>query len=134
MDDALHASNESRPWWRLGLALAVAAAVLMVALLPATLAPVSEVRWQEDATREAWATDVHVDPVPAKSPLPVKNQKRPPCTEGLELEVSGVCWLRLENRPCPPQTVAYQGHCLLPVAQPRPPVTSLDGGNDSEPR
>jgi serine/threonine-protein kinase len=92
------------------------------------------VRGQEDATREAWATDVHVDPVPAKAPLQVKNQKRAPCTEGLEVEVSGVCWLPIEKRPCPPQTVSYQGYCLLPVAQPRPPVTSLDGGDGSEPR
>jgi hypothetical protein len=133
MDQALHAPKESRPGWRLGLALS-GAAVLVVVLLPATLSPVTEVRVQEDATREAWATDVHVDPVPAKAPLPVKNQKRAPCTEGLEVEVSGVCWLRIENRPCPPQTVAHQGHCLLPVAQPRPPVTSLDGGHGSEPR
>ncbi|WP_309893586.1 hypothetical protein [Archangium sp.] len=133
VDQALHGSTKSRPGWRLGLALS-GAAVLVVALLPATLSRVTEVRVQEDATREAWATDVHVDPVPAKAPLPVKNQKRAPCTDGLEVEVSGVCWLRIENRPCPPQTVAHQGHCLLPVAQPRPPVTSLDGGDGSEPR
>lgn len=90
----------------------------------------------QDSTLEAWVTDIHLDPVPGQSvdaPHPVKNQKRAPCTEGLEVEVSGVCWLRLENRPCPPQTVAHQGHCLLPVAMPRPPVTSLDGGDDSEP-
>jgi hypothetical protein len=133
LDQALHGSTQSRPGWRLGLALS-GAAVLVVVLLPATLAPVTEVRGQEDATREAWATDVHVDPVPAKAPLPVKNQKRAPCTEGLEVEVSGVCWLPIAKSPCPPQTVAYQGQCLLPVAQPRPPVTSLDGGDGSEPR
>jgi len=133
MDQALHAPKESRPGWRLGLALS-GAAVLGVVLLPATLAPVAEAPVQEDATREAWATDVHVDPVPAKAPFPVKNQKRAPCTEGLEVEVSGVCWLRIENRPCPPQTVPHQGYCLLPVAQPRPPVTSMDGGEGSEPR
>ncbi|HEX8819808.1 MAG TPA: hypothetical protein VF794_07800 [Archangium sp.] len=132
LDQALHAPNEARPWWRLGLALSGAATVLVVALLPATLAPVAEVRVQEDATREAWATDVHVDPVPAKTPLPVKNQKRAPCMEGLEVEVSGVCWLPIEKRPCPPQTVAYQSQCLLPVAVPRPPVTSLDGSDNSE--
>jgi len=133
MNDALHTPDESRPWWRLGLALS-GAAVLVVALLPATLTSVAEVRVQEDATREAWATDVHVDPVPAKAPLPVKNQKRAPCTEGLEVEVSGVCWLPIAKSPCPPQTVAYQSQCLLPVAKPRPPVTSLDGGDGSESR
>jgi hypothetical protein len=136
MDGALHATNASRPWWLLGLALA-GAAVLVVALLPNTVAPVAEVQVQEEDTKPAWATDVHVDPVPAHSgetPRPVKNQKRAPCTAGLEVEVSGACWLRIENRPCPAQTVAYQGYCLLPVAVPRPPVTSLDGGSGSEPR
>jgi hypothetical protein len=136
MDGALHASSASRPWWLLGLALA-GAIVLVVALRPATLAPVAEVPVQEKATKPAWATDVNVDPVPARSdevPRPVKNQKRAPCTEGLEVEISGACWLPIEKRPCPKQTVAYQGQCLLAVAVPRPPVTSLDGGDGSESR
>jgi hypothetical protein len=136
MAHALHAPTASRPRWRLGLALS-GAAVLVVALLPAALAPVAEVREQEKATLEAWATDAHVDAVSGQSgdaPRPVKNQKRAPCTVGLEVEVSGVCWLPIEKRPCPPQTVAWQGQCLLPVAVPRPPVTSLDGGDGSEPR
>ncbi|WP_257455486.1 hypothetical protein [Archangium lipolyticum] len=134
MDQALHASSESRPWRRLALS---GAAALVVVLLPTTLAPVSEGRVQEEAPEDVWATDVYVDPVPGQSgdaPRPVKNQKRAPCTEGLEVEVSGACWLPIEKRPCPPQTVTYQGRCLLPVAVPRPPVTSLDGGGGSEPR
>jgi hypothetical protein len=136
MDQAFSASNEPhRRWRRLEPALAGAVA-LVLALLPATLAPVTEEPVRE-AMGEAWVTDVNVDPVPVQAgeaPRPVKNQKRAPCTAGLEVEVSGVCWLRIENRPCPPQTVTYQGHCLLPVAVPRPPVTSLDGGDGSEPR
>jgi hypothetical protein len=135
MDQALPAFNESRPWWHLGLALS-GAAVLVVVLLPATLAPVSEVQVRvEDSPVEAWATDLHVDPAPVRSgdaPRPLSNQKRAPCTAGLEVEVSGACWLPIEKRPCPPQTVAWQGQCLLPVAVPRPPVTSLDGGGGSE--
>ncbi|QRN94519.1 hypothetical protein JRI60_36135 [Archangium violaceum] len=134
MDQALHASSESRPWWRLALSGATA---LVVVLLPATLAPVSEGRVQEEAAEDVWATDVYVDPIPGRAgdaPRPVKNQKRAPCTEGLEVEVSGACWLSVAQRPCPPQTRAYQGQCLLPVAVPRPPVTSLDGGGGSEPR
>ncbi len=134
MDQALHASPESRPWRRLALSGATA---LVVVLLPTKLAPVAEVRGQEDASEEVWATDVHVDPVPGRSgeaPRPRSNQKRAPCTEGLEVEVSGACWLPIEKRPCPPQTMAYQGQCLLPVAVPRPPVTSLDGDGGSEPR
>ncbi len=143
MDHALHASNASRPWWRLGLVLSGAVA-LVVALLPTTLAPVAQVQVQEETSEqgealveeEVWATDVHVDPVPVRAdeaPRPRRNQKRAPCTEGLEVEVSGACWLSVTQRPCPPQTVAYQGQCLLPVAVPRPPVTSLDGGGNSEP-
>jgi hypothetical protein len=136
MDQALHAPSESGPWWLLGLALS-GAVVLVMALLPRIFAPVAEVRVQEEAKREAWATDVNVDPVPLRSdeaPRPVKNQKRAPCTKGLEVEVSGACWLPIEKRPCPNQTVAYQGQCLLAVAVPRPPVTSLDGDGGSEPR
>ena len=137
MDHALHTSNDARPWLRLGLALS-GTAVLMVLLLPAKLAPVVVRGVQEEAaSEEVWATDVHVDPVPVRSgeaPRPRKNQKSAPCTEGLEVEVSGACWLPIEKRPCPPQTVAHQGQCLLPVAAPRPPVTSLDGGGGPEPR
>jgi len=135
-------TDEPRPWWRLGLVLAGAAASLTLVwtLLPATQAPVAEVRMQalgEESPVEAWATDVHVDAVPVRpgeSPRPVRNQKRAPCTAGLEVEVSGACWLPIEKRPCPPQTVAWQGQCLLPVAVPRPPGTSLDGGEGAEPR
>lgn len=134
MDHALHASNEPRPRWRLGLALLGVAVlvVLVVALLPTTLAPVSEGR-EGDSTVEAWATDVHVDPMPVRSgelPRPVPNQKRAPCAAGLEREVSGVCWIATEHAPpnCPPQTIPYDGKCLLPVATPRPVPTSVDGG------
>ncbi|HYO51848.1 hypothetical protein [Archangium sp.] len=132
-------SDEPRPRWRLGLALAGAATLtLALALLLATQAPVTEVQVQvQEATVEAWATDVNVDAAPVRTgeaPRPVRNQKRAPCTAGLEVEVSGACWLPIEKRPCPPQTVAYEGKCLLPVAVPRPPGTSLDGGDVPEPR
>ncbi|QRK04845.1 hypothetical protein JQX13_32095 [Archangium violaceum] len=128
-------SDEPRPRRRLGGVLA-AVAVLALALLPTTLAAVTEQQVLDD-TREAWATDVNVDPVPVRpgdAPKPVRNQKRAPCTAGLEVEVSGVCWLSVTQRPCPQQTVAWQGQCLLPVAVPRPPGTSVDADGGSESR
>jgi hypothetical protein len=141
MAHALSDSNEPRPRWRPGLRLVGAATLTLALVLPsatATQAPVAEEQVQvRESAVEAWATDVHVDSVPVRpdeAPRPVRNQKRAPCTAGLEVEVSGACWLRLENRPCPPQTVTWQGQCLLPVAVPRPPGTSLDGGDGSEPR
>ncbi|WP_257462168.1 hypothetical protein [Archangium lipolyticum] len=135
MDHALHAANEPRPWWRLGLALS-GATILGVALLSATLAPVAEVRMQEESSEEVWTTDVNVDPVPVRSgeaPRPRKNQKHAPCDAGLEREISGVCWIATEHAPpnCPPQTVSYDGKCLLPVAKPRPVPTSVDGGGEA---
>jgi hypothetical protein len=133
-----------RPRWRLGVALGGAATLLalaLVLLLPTTQAPVTEEQVQEQAeqesTVEAWSTDVTVDSGPlqlGEAPRPVRDQKKAPCTKGLELEVSGACWIPVETRPCPPQTIPYQSKCLLPVAVPRRPSTSLDGGAGSESR
>lgn len=127
-----------RPRWRLGLALGGAATLLaLVLLLPRTQAPVTETQEQEEleSMLEAWATDVTVDSEPlqlGEAPRPVRNQKKAPCTAPLEVEVSGACWIPVETRPCPPQTIPYQSKCLLPVAVPRRPGTSLDGGTGSE--
>lgn len=134
--------SRSRPRWHLGLALGGAATLLVLALvllLPTTQAPVTEVQEQEalEPTMEVWATDVAVDSVPARpgeAPRPARDQKKAPCTAPLEVEVSGACWLSVIQRPCPPQTISYQSQCLLPVAVPRRPGTSLDGGADSESR
>jgi serine/threonine-protein kinase len=107
-----------------GLVLsAVVTLLALVLLLPVMQAPVAKVQVQvQESEVEAWATDITVGSVPLRSggaPRPVPNQKRVPCTKGLELEVSGACWLSVTQRPCPPQTLAYQGQCLLPVAVPR---------------
>jgi hypothetical protein len=70
-----------------------------------------------ESSVEAWPTQVAgVPALPWRVLRPVNNQKRAPCTVGLELELSGVCWLPIEKRPCPLQTVSHQGQCLLPVA------------------
>jgi hypothetical protein len=135
-------AGESRPQprWRLGLAVGGAATLLVLAvvlLLPTTQGPITEEQEQEQSTVEAWSTDVTMDSVPlqlGEAPRPVRNQKKAPCTAPLEVEVSGACWLSVIQRPCPPQTIPYQSQCLLPVAVPRRPGTSLDGGEDSESR
>ena len=87
---------------------------------------------REAISKESWPTnDLLVDPAPAKpgeGPPPAKNQKRAPCRQGLELEYSGVCWVPVEQRPCPPETEAYAGRCLLPVAARQPVPSSMDAG------
>ncbi|MBM7118255.1 serine/threonine protein kinase [Archangium primigenium] len=119
-----------------GLRLALLSAVVVGALVPVIcLAPVA---LTVPAPEEEWMSDVKVDPVAAPSeqaPLPVRNQKLAPCTEGLEVELSGGCWLSLRQGPpnCPRQTVAYKGQCLLPVPKSRPIPTSVDGGAPTTP-
>jgi serine/threonine protein kinase len=121
---------ERRSRWARRLVLATA--VLLV-LMPVTRVPpiVPSLRVPD----EEWATDVRVDdPAPARyeqAPLPVRNQKLAPCTQGLEVELSGACWHSLVKQlppDCPPQTVAYKGQCLWPVPTSRPVPTSVDGG------
>ena len=67
---------------------------------------------------------------PGALPRLVPNQKRPPCTAGLEREVNGGCWLATEHLPpkCPPQTVAYEGRCLVPLVKPAAVPVSVDEG------
>ncbi|WP_434384352.1 serine/threonine-protein kinase [Melittangium boletus] len=104
-----------------------AAAALLMLLPVVCLAPDALIPDEE------WVTDVRVDPAsvqPEQAPLPARNQKQAPCTEGLEVELSGACWLRLWQQPpnCPRQTITYKGQCLLPVAKSRPLPTSVDAG------
>ncbi|MBM7113141.1 serine/threonine protein kinase [Archangium primigenium] len=108
-------------------AIGWAAAALLMLLPVVCLAPAGHI------PRPAWFTEVHVEPTsvqPEQAPLPARNQKQAPCKQGLEVELSGVCWLRLWQQPpnCPSETVAYKGQCLLPVAKSRPLPTSVDAG------
>jgi serine/threonine-protein kinase len=121
---------ERRSRWARRLVLATA--VLLV-LMPLTRVP--PVTPSVRVPGEESATDVRVDdPAPAQyeqAPLPVRHQKLAPCTQGLEVELSGACWHSLvKQRPpdCPPQTVAYKGQCLWPVPKSHPVPTSVDGG------
>ena len=107
-----------------------AAAVLLVLMPVNRGAPVAP---SIHVPEEEWATDVRVEPSASQNeqaPLPARNQKQAPCTEGLEVELSGACWHRLWQRPpdCPRQTVAFKGQCLWPVPKSRPVPTSVDGG------
>ncbi|MGZ3460652.1 MAG: hypothetical protein ACXU86_19360, partial [Archangium sp.] len=143
------ARREARalPVWTHRARVAVAAAVALVLALvplrfqvppvvaelapaPPALAPVAP-----DATTELsrWTVDVYAEaqpPRPDQAPRPVRGQKRAPCVEGLEVDVGGYCWLPVKARPpnCPPQTVAYGGDCLLPMAPQQRPPTSIDAG------
>ena len=134
-------ANRARPRAarRHALGLATAVAFLVLLCLPAALAPMPpvEVAEQAPAAGDAWPTDVHADPTPARpgaGPKPVPTQKRAPCTAGLEREVNGACWIATEHVPpnCPPQTVAHEGKCLLPVAVARPVPNTVDGGESGQ--
>jgi eukaryotic-like serine/threonine-protein kinase len=105
------------------------AASMLLTLVPMTRVPDAPNLRLAD---EEWATDGRIDPAPAQyeqAPLPVRNQKLAPCTAKLEVELSGVCWHSLRQRPpnCPPQTVAYKDECLWPVPKSRPVPTSVEG-------
>ena len=110
----------------------VCAVAVLVLLVPMTrLAPEAPEARIPDGP---WATEGQALPAPIPSeqtPLPARNQKQAPCTARLEVEVSGACWLSIDQLPpdCPPQTVAYKGKCLWPVPQSLSVPTSMDGGD-----
>lgn len=119
-------------WRRRWPARILLAAGVLLCLVPGTPRPPPEVAsaW---APEVEWETDVSLDSDPAASeqaPTPVKEQKRAPCTEGIEVELSGACWHALKQRPlvCPRLTVAYKGECFMPVLKARPVSSSMDGG------
>ena len=148
MAHAFPVYDEPRSRWRLGLALAGAAAVCALvfalvrqgqeALSPggpgplarAAPAPVS----QEVPTDTVIPLTGHslrdpadggplvlAHPFPRK---PYKGQKRPPCTPRIEVEIMGACWVPHELKaPCPEELYEYQGKCyttsMLPPPQPQ---------------
>ncbi|ATB44276.1 hypothetical protein CYFUS_009763 [Cystobacter fuscus] len=124
---------ERRSHWPRGLVLA---AVVLLALV--SMVRVSPEAPSVQAPDEKWATDVRVDPPGSaryeQAPLPVRNQKQAPCTEGIEVELSGTCWRTLEQRSptCPRLTFAYKGRCFLPVLKEQRAPTSVDAGVPEE--
>jgi hypothetical protein len=148
---AFPVAHEPRPWWRLGLALAGAAAVGALVFVgmhraPASLPPKSpdSVASVEPAPMsDAIPTDTAVTPtenarvgledggIPALArPLPskpYKGQKRPPCTPRVEVEINGGCWVPHELKaPCPEQLHEYQGKCYTITLQPQPLPQSVE--------
>jgi hypothetical protein len=123
----------SRLWrqvlrWGLAGAAAAMAAGLALALWPygteetRTLPTASE-----DpvffADKQNLAFPIASYPMPEK---PFKQQQKPPCLEGTEVEVRGGCWIEhTKKAPCPRSTAEYQGKCYIPVKKPDPLPSSI---------
>ena len=57
---------------------------------------------------------------------PFKEQRKPPCLDGTEVEIRGGCWIEhTKKSPCPRSTAAFQGKCYIPVKKPDPAPTSV---------
>ena len=149
MAQAFPDSHEPRLPWRLGLALAGAAAVgtLVFALLrpvPVSPPPEGPAPWAS-ATPTPMSPEAPTDtvipltghsslmgtadggapvlahPFPSK---PYKGQKRPPCKPRVEEEIMGACWVPHELKaPCPEDLYEYKGKCyttsMLPPKEPQ---------------
>jgi len=150
MARALPTYGEPRPWWRLGLALAGAAAVGALIFVLVRPAPVSPPPVGPDALAgsaptssggEVLATDGGPDilsngtlydtpslgvlarPLPRE---PFKGQKRPPCTRYAEVELVGACWVPHKLKaPCPDSLYEHKEECYLPIFSAPPPPQSL---------
>jgi hypothetical protein len=58
---------------------------------------------------------------------PFPQQRRPPCLEGLEVEVRGGCWIpHARAAPCPSGAAEYQSKCYVPVRKPAPQPRSVE--------
>ncbi|QRK12090.1 hypothetical protein JQX13_19805 [Archangium violaceum] len=145
----LPTADEPRPKWRLGLALASAAAAcaLLFALANmsrppdgpdsewrAALSPMNPEGVQTDTampfegisltdSRDGGSIDLLARPLPSK---PYKGQKRPPCTPRIEVEIMGGCWVPHKLKaPCPEELHEYQGECYTIAVSAKPPPQSL---------
>lgn len=144
-------SHEPRPWWRLGFALAGAAAVGALTFVVMHRAPASPPPANPDAVARAEtvpmshdvATDIEVPltgnsivgsedggipvlahPLPRK---PYKGQKRPPCNPRIEVEINGGCWVPHKlTAPCPEELYEYQGQCYTTSMLPPPTPQSVE--------
>lgn len=57
---------------------------------------------------------------------PSEKQKKPPCTEDIEVEYGGYCWMPHASKPpCKPGLIEGNGQCLVRVTKPMRPNTSV---------
>jgi len=149
MDRAVPDIREPRPRWHLGLALAGAAAMgaLLFTLVrpalmsqppsgpdpvastaPALMSPeVPTTTEKPNPFASGWLADgtppLIALPLPRE---PFKEQKRPPCTPYVQVELVGACWVPHELKaPCPGELYEHQGKCYLPVRATKPPPQSV---------
>lgn len=55
-----------------------------------------------------------------------ERQKKPPCTENIEVEYEGFCWMPHASKPpCHPGLIEGKGQCLARVPKAQRPNTSL---------
>jgi len=89
---------------------------------PALAAPVPTEPVTFIDTRDATPTVIGY-PMPD---APFKEQKKPPCLKGTEVEVRGGCWVPLEYKPpCPISTAEHEGKCYMPVGKKPPEPRAL---------
>ncbi|HYO58309.1 protein kinase [Archangium sp.] len=122
------------PWLLAGAAVAVAAGLVLLAPWPRSPEPPEMQRSPEVAgvaLEEPVAfVDMQEPPFPfigyPMPDAPFKEQRKPPCLKGTEVEIRGGCWVTLEQRaPCPKSTAEHEGKCYMPVRKKDPEPRSL---------
>lgn len=116
-----------RPWVLVGAGLALAAGLVLL-LWPHPSRPPESRGFLSDTPifmdGQEIAAPVIAYPLPE---TPFKEQRRPPCLEGTEVEIKGGCWMpHARTAPCPPGTAEHQGKCYVAVRKPDPKPTSVE--------
>jgi hypothetical protein len=123
------------PWLLAGAGLAVAAGLALLAPWPRSPKPTEETRQppeMADVAREEPIAfiDMQEPPFPfigyPMPDAPFKEQRKPPCLKGTEVEIRGGCWVTLEQRaPCPKSTAEFEGKCYMPTRKKDPVPSAL---------
>jgi hypothetical protein len=117
-----------------GAGVAVVAGLVLLALWPRAAEPTDPTQAPEmpgvDFEEPVAFTNRHEPPFPFIAyPMPekaFKEQQKPPCLEGTEVEIRGGCWVQLKaDAPCPKSTAEFEGKCYMPVRKKDPPPSSL---------